>query len=497
MTQFADVEDFKVRFSRATAKFVRYESQLREQYARQGGASDNTELLERPTRRYLVDALLEALGWDVGNPEHVAEEARSQSGGGSNLYFDYLGISPETRVPVLLVEAKGFDVPLPKAPYDRYPNASEMATLLATAVGELKSGTKKLAVTSSWATFLKDMHQYVQSLDDDGRASLRRAVISAGRWLIVFKEPISTFISPDKVSAENIDCYVDFDEIQAGADQVHGCLARSRLLDSVPLTLDVQEALRTFRRGVLSVSSRAILVATSETGALRARYPIRNIYPAIVVSVAGRVHAIVDYNHVIRERGQDESPQDFEERISAGGSKLESRLRTSIGLEFQLAGVDAFQGFPAARPSRAQRDALMRPMVYNDHDETLESMSDTLFVVRSGVENAHFEYLVATGSSWFYKTQSRQSQDCAYHSLANARRDGVGAAGASRNVQAIDSFTVDGEAHHCANADLIASRHERCHLRPIESQLCCQACIFLRQCWAEKVSDLPCILLPQ
>ena len=53
--------------------------------------------------------MLRALDWNPDDPDQVVEEARSWDPEDERLYFDYLGVTPRTRSPVVLVEAKAYD----------------------------------------------------------------------------------------------------------------------------------------------------------------------------------------------------------------------------------------------------------------------------------------------------------------------------------------------------------------------------------------------------
>ena len=94
MSEEAAIAAFGAALRRAFEDFQAEEQHIRSQYARavqEGrvppGAADD-ELLERPTRRFLIDRMLRALDWNPDDPDHVAEEARSWGVAGERLYFD-------------------------------------------------------------------------------------------------------------------------------------------------------------------------------------------------------------------------------------------------------------------------------------------------------------------------------------------------------------------------------------------------------------------------
>lgn len=96
--------------------FRREEANLRAQYAAAAGNDPMPDaLLERTTRRFLLDHFLRALDWNPDNPSEIIEEARAYTQDSDRLYFDYLGVDPQDRSPILILEAKGFDVPPPRS----------------------------------------------------------------------------------------------------------------------------------------------------------------------------------------------------------------------------------------------------------------------------------------------------------------------------------------------------------------------------------------------
>ena len=157
MTLLSDTAAFAQKLRESFDEFQRNESLLREQYAREPKEkSFPTNLLERPTRRFLIDNFLRALDWDPDDSACVTEEARARTSSEERLYFDYLGLNSQTRAPVLLFEAKGFDVALPRKPRGPELGARRMAALIAEAVDAIKRGDQRLPVISEWAEFLRD-----------------------------------------------------------------------------------------------------------------------------------------------------------------------------------------------------------------------------------------------------------------------------------------------------------------------------------------------------
>jgi hypothetical protein len=122
MSEAARIAAFGEALRTAFTQFKAEEAVIRAKHAAavQSGSLlaplDDDALLERPTRRFLIDPMLRALDWNPDDPNQLTEEARSWAENGDRLYFDYLGVS-RRRAPTLLVEAKGADSVSARSPH--------------------------------------------------------------------------------------------------------------------------------------------------------------------------------------------------------------------------------------------------------------------------------------------------------------------------------------------------------------------------------------------
>ena len=270
-------------------------------------------------------------------------------------------------------------------------------------------------------------------------------------------------------------------------------LHRSRLVDTLPLTLKVPEALRMIAVDRIGECFQAVLVATTpSSGAQRQQYPTRSIYPALVVETGNRWFAIVDYDRPVEEPKRTDSIATFLKELEQCGTALMARLSQRFGRHLQPGPIEQFPGFPA--PPTLQ-DALIVPI------DPIAGATAGLsaagqaerrsFVSHSGEIGAPSEYVVVTGMSWFYKVDRRSGVECEFHFWKSARQENV-AAPELHAGYVTDSFTEDGQYRHCAHADLHGLRTHRCHIRPIETHLCCKTCVFAFDCWSADKERLPC-----
>lgn len=494
MTLLSETAAFSAALRAFAAQFRQHESLIRQQYTRARGTSRPPKnVLERATRRFLIDNLLRALDWDPDVPTQVTEEARALGAGKKDwLYFDYLGVNPTTQAPVLLFEAKGLDVPMPRQPRQPAPSPQDMSTLVADAIDAIKKGQQP-DVTAEWAEFLGDLHAYVRSLDSLGRSTLRRAAITAGQWLIVFRDPIATFGTEGLSNTEHIRCFTSIEDLLERHAEVYGLLHRRRLIDSLPQTLGVAEALEMIPANRVSEAFRAVLVATSpESGARRQQYPTRAVYPALLVKTGDRLFAIVDYERVVEEPKRCERIDTFLSELAALGIALEGTLSQRYGRSFTPAPIEQFPGFPQSHLDKELRLGSLAPAAGSTAAlQGANADERRKLVVHSGEHGATSEYIVVTGTAWFYKTDRPSGPECAHHYWKGARD--VSAAGAQPFTQyLVNSFTEDGQDRHCAHNHLLGLRANRCHVRPLETYMCCRSCLFFDDCWALDQNLLPC-----
>jgi len=486
VTEFADKAAFGAKLRESYEAFRHFEDLAREQYERDDGVTaPPKDLLERTTRRFIVDPFLNALDWSPDSIPDLTEEARARTTGDERLYFDYLGLDRATRTPILIVEAKGFDVEAPRRPYQGAPNANDMSALIAEAVDALKAGNTSRPVISAWAEFLGDMRTYVLSLGELGRTTLKRAVMSSGQWIIVFTDPWAVFGDTSPANVEHIRCYVGVEDILARKDELYDLLHRARLADTLGLMLTVAEALEMLDGANLGECFRAALVTTStNVGASKQPFPTRLVYPALIVRTGERWFTITDMNDPVFEPkfGKADQIEEFLEELETVGARLETNLSRSMGRNFAPLPIEVFPGFEEPALNEVDNPAALAPLPGSTtHRRKTESLSKR-FLTHTGSPGAPPEFVVVTGEHRFYKFNKQRGSTCAFHYWKDARNQGA-AFDERHKGYILSSFTEDGQDRHCANAHVVSLRKDRCQLEAIETHLCCQACLFADICW--------------
>jgi hypothetical protein len=501
LNEATDIAAFSAVLRKAFESFKSAETLIREQYARdvatgaEPAGADEDELLERPTRRFLVDGILRGLDWNPDNPAQVAEEARSWGEDGDRLYFDYLGIAPLTRAPIILVEAKGYDVKAARRPRGKNLGPRDMAELISAALAILKSGDTSRAILAEWAEWLRDLRIYIASIGELGQGTLRRVVITAGRWLIVFEEPVAAFIRPGIPSVSHIHCFVSIGDIVERHSAVFKLLRRRRLVDTLPLTMPIAEALSILAPSSISQIFRGVVVVTRETGGRRRSYPTRSVWPSVIAMSSNRLFAITDYEAKAAEEPDEEGFRQFLDELSAHGAAFEARLLGLLGRkELRPLPLTNFPGFRHGVGVRGTEDGEHNIAPAQGSTAAIHAGkpgADRALVAHTGEPGGLPEYVVATGENWFYKTAMPIGAECPFHAWPKARQAGV-AANQPHVGQSATSFTQSGESRHCAHEELRGMRSPRCHVAILESHLCCRACIFHSACWERDTARLPC-----
>src|ERR1700728_328192 len=156
--------------------------------------------LEHNVRKVFLNRLLIALGWKLETT--VAEEARVK--GDTTLFLDYLGVHLDTRIPLLIFEAKAWEKPFISAltAAGKRQTANE---LIARALNYIKGGKQGSSpVIGEWIEWVSKLQDYVLNLKDQSIHVVGRVAISSGQWLVVFTEPGLAFLEPEDVDPTNV-----------------------------------------------------------------------------------------------------------------------------------------------------------------------------------------------------------------------------------------------------------------------------------------------------
>ena len=437
---------------------------------------------EHDTRVFFFDRLLKLLGWNLGAGGNVAQEARIKAG--TTKFVDYVGINENTCAPVLVLEAKAWDRPIIKGKGKRRDRSK--IDLVVEAVKHVNAGASKenSPVTAEWHAYLTQLAGYVRDFKEQHGHSVRRAVLSSGQWLLVFKDPVSTFCDFDV----NDQTFLLFerDAYVANAHVIFEQLARASLANVPPVPIRSSQLGDYVSKANLRATYHGMLIHYESSGTpLFAQQPRILVYPAVIIQRQDdALFTVIDAERPIVVRtsrtnsGQETLVPHLNDVTKAAKGLLQS---CSDELATQLVPGDLadFPGFPeeSVTASRGLRLGIRRKVLVQP--------------VRSFPDN----WLVVTGNRPHY-LHERPTVACRFNSWAkcHAFRKAIGANAVNSPATAHPrAFFVDGQPHHCAHRTVADRRDARCYIKAIDARTCCKACVYHGSCWSQtEIANLPC-----
>ncbi len=432
--------------------------------------SSEPGVLEHVTRRLFLDGLLTELGWSLGPRGDVAEEARLRAK--TTLFIDYMGVS-DVKTPLLIVEAKAWDVPFISG---RGGTRSRGMDLLVLTIEHLKSGNSReeCPAVLAWYDYLTQIAGYVRELKDRYGHDVPRVVLTSGQWLVIFVSPTKTFLEDAPVDEEQI-VILQKNEYVAEARQIIDLLARRKLAGDGLLFLRPTQLAGYISDRALVAVFHGIHLRYEATGSSRfAPKPRILVYPLIILlRVDGAILLVIEENDFPLDERQDSIASHLS-NVDDAASQLLRRCSDALVLDLRASPVDQFPGF--ARRQRQGDATSPIPILVHDPLEV-------------------DEWLMVTGQATHYLRHS-PDVDCRFHEWSSCRDEGRACgthAISLRTAQSPRSFFTDGQTHHCAHQDMIDVRDQRCHIAAIDSRTCCAACHYSVVCWpASGAPALPC-----
>lgn len=423
---------------------------------------------EHDTRLLFVDSLLQLLGWKLGAEGNVIEEARLQSD--TTKFMDYVGVVDITGQPLLLVEAKAWDKPRVSARGGNQ-DASETRLVLK-AIKHIRDGKAEgtSPVIAEWDKYLRQVHGYVKTLKEQYDHDLTRVVIISGEWMVVFTNPIETFLGSAVLDDIKIFERSQFFE---SAAEIFKLLHRSALTEDAPIPLRPAQLRQFVELNDVAGVFRGVHVRYERSGSsFYARQPRILIYPALFLTRKDEaVFTVMDSGHEPVELDYHKDGNGVEtlvphlDAIQGRSDDLYNACGNELGGALPEAELPAFPGFPNDGMANTPVGELPEPD----------------------------EWLVATGSTTHFLLAEPRIQHCRYHTWAKCGVDAALQSAISARSVIPQAFFVDEQCHHCAHQVIQDRRETRCLIQAIDSRTCCQACSYLEHCWtAGERAELPC-----
>ncbi len=432
--------------------------------------SSEPGVLEHVTRRLFLDGLLTELGWSLGPRGDVAEEARLRAK--TTLFIDYMGVS-DVKTPLLIVEAKAWDVPFISA---RGRTRSRGMDLLVLTIEHLKSGKarEESPAALAWYDYLDQIAGYVHELKTRYGHDVPRVVLTSGQWLVIFVSPTKTFMDETSVDEGQI-VILQKNEYVAEARQIIDLLSRRKLAGDGLSILRPGQLGGYISGGALASVFHGVHLRYEATGSSRfVPKPRILVYPTIILLRAdGAMLLVMEENDFPLDERQDSIASHLSD-VEAAALRLLQRCSDALDLELRASAVAQFPGFP-----RRQRQG--------DPPATVPLLVHDPF--------AGDEWLMVTGEATHY-LRSSPVVDCRFHEWSSCHDEGRACgmhAVSLRTARSPRSFFTDGQTHHCAHQDMIDMRDQRCHIAAIDSRTCCSACHYSVICWPTPGSPvIPC-----
>lgn len=437
--------------------------------------------LEHNVRKVFLNRLLIALGWKLETT--VAEEARVK--GDTTLFLDYLGVHLDTRIPLLIFEAKAWEKPFISASTaaGRRRPADE---LIARALNYIKGGKQGPSpVIGEWIEWLSKLQDYVRDLRDQSNHVVSRIAISSGQWLVIFTEPSAAFLELADVEPANILVF-QADSFVSESDHIFGQISYGQLVADIPSPVRPTQLTGFISANAVRRVFRALWISWESSGSegMLDTFPQILVYPAAVLE---RVDGVL--LHVADGRfGRSFVPADVAElkghldAVERSSNRLLDAVFNELQKRFGVSDLTAFPGFPST-PLRGSRFALVP-----------ELEQPLVQFIRSWPDSAG-EFLLVTGASAHFLLERPTVTSCSGHNWAACVRSGLQVGNAPILLPSVNpkSFYISNASHHCAHRAIHDRRSGKCYVAAFESFLCCKACIFQRTCWPEETAAaLPC-----
>ncbi|MDQ5987910.1 MAG: hypothetical protein CSYNP_03658 [Syntrophus sp. SKADARSKE-3] len=480
VSKFADKARFKERVNGLVAQFTD---------AIRGQSFVGTEPgppLEHTTRRHFIDGWLGLLGWDLTKlNDEMIEEARTR--GETTFRLDYLGVNQQTRIPLIIVEAKAWETPF-VAPSARGKSVEGSApsrplSLICAAIEHCKAGgaPKDSPVIAEWAEYLAKLHQYVTLIRNESGHTVTRVALLSGQWLVIFKDPEAIFLTCGKVNPLVIGVYQG-GELVSESDAIYDQLARSVVSDALPSTIRPSLLPAYIRTKDVKQAYRALWVSRQAIGASWKPRPSLDFEVAMLLERRdGVLLTVTD------ESLQGASmPHDYREltahiaTIESQSDKLLQRSNGELETTLQVSAVEVFPGFCTSKGNMTQNFT-------NAGNQRRTNLIKTVGKVG--------EFLLVTGKATHFLFGEPSVDHCDCHDWGFCQSQAQESGREPICIRSVNpkAFFKSSERHHCAHRLVHDRRNSQCQIDAFEEFLCCRACALQDFCWKpQELAALPC-----
>lgn len=469
------VENFRREIGKLQEQYERALAEIEKAEARQKGiewealkGKGRQIAVEAQVRKYLLDPILNALGWETDTAaQMVVEDGLDPVGGqedsdAERRRLDYHGRVNKGGRSLLIVEAKRPSISLPRN------DDSSVSKLIALALRSTKKSSGS-PVSAEWGEILTSARDYSNRVMTSSNAAPMRFVISNGEWFVIFRDVGATLLSNNPEALEIV-LFTGLDDVLARSDEFCRLLGYQDLSGYVPP--QHPGALSDFvPQGEEAVCARVVDVFYGQHGD---RQPILSMRVAIWVRTPKGAWILF----------QKRYEKDFV-LLSDDGSilrKAMTQLKTRAG---ELLS-DLSRQRKVRFANRLELEALPPRTLLAD---TL-SDNTSIFIEQIGKD----QYRLLTTEEVQYLIEDPTFKRCPGHDWGTCKKQGNAVGERAITAQNCEppSFFPSGSLFHCAHAAIHSYRRDKCLLLAFEQYFCCRQCAFLDHCWPDK-SSMPCL----
>lgn len=428
-------------------------------------------VLEAHCRIYLIDPMLEALGWELSNPDEmfVEEGVEGTTPGARRRFLDYHGRAEvmSGSASLVLIEAKRLSARLPvlRSPTaGRTQGASsairQIMQVTATRSEAITAPSADMDHEADWREWLGTLRDYLERMEQTRAGLPRVAVMTNGDWYVLLRVP-GQLLGREPAVEEGIVVFESLDDVLSDLTFFHDHLGRVTLSDGTGP--HVPEAIGRFvkdgKRPQLIV---AILALWGKAG------PVQ---PSLVL----RPVAVMPRGHVSPLRFQLNLPRPYLNLHEDPDLMALVLERLSEQLRQLQEACDA-----AAGPEGCEWISL-------EDYRRLWPGSEL------GFDAGDEGLLILTGGPVTFLLDESDFDGCPFHAWSACQAEGRTATHRPVASSSADppSFFDDGSPRHCAHGVVREGKDQRC-LIPEDRHICCRRCIYFAQCWGNDRHILPC-----
>lgn len=423
---------------------------------------------EAQARTYVIDPILNELGWKVEETPRSIVEAPAESNvpGEHRRFLDYFGreATGENVRSLLVVEAKRLSLALPNGAAGQSPNIVVINALRT----YLEDPENSLAgLDAEWYKIIKSMVDYVRRLEESAELGAPKVfLLTNGDWFITLLRPTEIFTGD--VNQNNV---LVSENLEAAAKQAHFLqqhLAYENLCDNIP-----PQHWSSLQHFMVGADSKTPLLLSWAVEVVKKPWP--GVQPLIGMTIVANIR--VPNGGWVRFRNREDD-EDMVTLLKDG--QLEAYMSTLSDNAETLFG-------------RLSRYAALREISATEFEANIGTSprpSSTSLLSSDGLYN----YVWYIGQDRRPFLAQTPFDECNYHAHNKCNDEGAPAHPMPILAKSMSpvAYFVNASPMHCAHKESQAIRENRCQVKVLDEFLCCHRCALHQRCWPIGLGAFPC-----